>query len=147
MKSTMTAIPGTFGIPVLGATIPILVDALNYTNRQQQKYGDTFKTRFMGKPTAVLLGAEAQRKVLGAGNTDTQFATYGGYSFLIPFIGNSILTIDGEPHTMQRKLITPAFHSRHYGHYIERINHIVADVTAAWDESKPRQFYNDSREM
>ena len=145
---TETNLPGSFGMPGLGATIPILFDPLRFARNHYHKYGTTFKTRFLGKPTAVLLGAEAQRRVLGATTTDTQFATMGGYSFLIPFIGRtSLLMLDGQEHSMQRKLITPVFHSHHYGAYVERINHIIDSVRATWQIGQTLQFYKDSREI
>ena len=143
-----TNIPGSFGVPGLGSTFPIIVDPLQFARIQQRRYGATFKINFLGRSTAVLLGAEAQRRVLGANVTDAQFSNLGGYSFLVPFIGrSSILMLDGPEHSMQRKIITPIFHSRHYGAYVDRINQIVDAECAGWQMGQPRQFYKDSREI
>jgi retinoid hydroxylase len=140
--------PGSSGLPVLGDTLSIISDAVGYTRRQVRHYGPAFRMRFLGRDAVVLVGADAQRRVLGASSSDTQFSSYGGYSYLLPFIGGgSLLTLDGAEHAIQRKLVTPAFHSRHFGDYVERIERIVTAVSSTWEPGRSRVFYADAREM
>jgi retinoid hydroxylase len=140
--------PGGPGLPVLGNTLSIIADAVGYTRKQYQHYGAAFQSHFLGRRAVVLVGAEAHRRVLGASPSDTQFSSYGGYSYLLPFIGSgSLLTLDGAEHTLQRKLVTPAFHSRHFADYMERIERIVTAVCSTWEPERARMFYGDAREM
>ncbi|MGO8951272.1 MAG: cytochrome P450 [Ktedonobacterales bacterium] len=77
-----------------------------------------------------------------------------------PFIGGgSLLTLDGAAHDAQRKVVAPAFHSRHYGAYMMSITRSVASVSDTWNmpattttseaavATVPRVFYKDAREM
>lgn len=144
--------PGGAGLPVLGDTLPLLNDALGYTRKQHARHGPVFQTRFMGQHAVILLGADAQKRVLGANSTDTMFSSYGGYQFILPFLGGgSLLTLDGAAHNDQRRMVTPAFHSRHYGDYMTGITRCVASVSDAWNvpsaASVPHAFYRDAREM
>jgi cytochrome P450 len=144
-------------VPVLGATLSILNNALDYTRQQAARHGQVFQTRFMGRRAVVLLGAEAHKRVLGASSAETLYSSYGGYQFLLPFIGGgSLLTLDGAAHDAQRKVVAPAFHSRHYGDYMARITRSVASVCDTWNSptttveaagAAPRVFYKDAREM
>jgi retinoid hydroxylase len=76
-KSTMLP-PGRAGLPVLGGTLSILNDALGFTRQQAALHGHVFQTRFMGQRTVILLGAEAQKRVLGASSAETLYSSYGG---------------------------------------------------------------------
>jgi retinoid hydroxylase len=68
-----------------------------------------------------------------------------------------LLTLDGDEHDAQRKVVAPAFHSRHYGDYMVRITRSIASVSDTWNTSAssseaalaraPRVFYKDAREM
>lgn len=146
--------PGSAGLPVLGGTLSILGDALGFTRQQAARYGQVFQTSFMGQHAVVLLGADAQKQVLGASTAESLYSSYGGYKFLLPFIGGgSLLTLDGAAHDTQRKVVAPAFHSRHYGDYMARITRSVASVSDTWNTpastaaTTPRMFYIDAREM
>ncbi len=71
--------PGSAGLPVLGGTLSILGDALGFTRQQAARYGQVFQTSFMGQHAVVLLGADAQKQVLGASTAETLYSSYGGY--------------------------------------------------------------------
>ncbi|GCE20639.1 cytochrome P450 [Dictyobacter kobayashii] len=139
------AMPGSFGLPLLGETLSLFADPLTFFARRQQKYGPVFKTHILGKPSAVLFGAHAQQQVFLASGEETPFRSRDGYSFAEPFLGSSLLQMDGLVHQTQRKLITPAFQSHNYTDYLARINRAYDQVVATWPDQGTRVFYQDAR--
>jgi retinoid hydroxylase len=52
--------PGNLGLPIVGETISFLNDA-NFQKKRLSKYGNIFKTSIFGRPTIVMVGAEAKK--------------------------------------------------------------------------------------
>lgn len=52
--------PGSFGLPVIGETISFLRDR-DFADKRHKRYGSIFKTHLFGRPTVMMLGAEANR--------------------------------------------------------------------------------------
>lgn len=48
------------------------------------------------------------------------------------FVGNAVVTKDGEPHRRQRKLMQPAFHHKRLESYAERIVELTEQMLADW---------------
>lgn len=137
-------IPGSLGLPFLGESLQLFADPLAFFGKRRQLYGPVFKTRVLGKTTAVLFGAQAQRQVLLTGGDEPLFHAREGYSFLEPFLGTSLLQMDGLAHQTQRKLITPAFQSHNYADYLVRINRAYDRVVERWSEHGTRTFYQEA---
>lgn len=133
--------PDTGGLPLLGDTVPLLTDTLNYIERRRRRYGNIWATRFMGQRVAVALGVEAQRAVL---ENNAQFPAAPGYSFVKPLLRHSLFDMDGEEHREQRAFLTPAFSGRHYPTYIERIDRVLDRIFTSWGTSGRRVFHHDA---
>lgn len=140
-----TRIPGSWGWPVLGETFSLFTNPLNYFATHQQRYENVFKTRILGKPSVVLCGARAQQQIFVGSGDEVVFRTRDGYSFAEPFLGISLLQMDGQEHQTQRRLITPAFQSHNYADYVGRINRVFERVVAQWPDRGTRSFYQEAR--
>lgn len=55
--------PGDFGLPLIGETLQFFRDP-DFSKKRQKKYGSIFKTKLFGRPTVVVMGAEANRFLL-----------------------------------------------------------------------------------
>lgn len=145
MTPTAHVPPGGFGLPFIGGSLSLLANPYRFAQRRHQRYGPVFKTRFLGKPTVVMLGAEAQRCVFGP--EYRSFFWRDGYSFTLPLFGDALMLTDGPFHDQQRKLMTPAFHGRHMGDYLERMNRVIDTQLATWSSRGTRRFYFDGRQI
>jgi cytochrome P450 len=140
-----TTIPGSLGLPYVGETVALFSDPLRYVAKRRQRYGMVFKTRLLGGRTAVVLpGAPAQQLVLVSGGAHSPFRAGMGYRTLEPFLGSSLLQLDGMAHQIQRKLVTPAFQAHNYTEYLARINRAYDAVVAGWPYHGSRRFYDDA---
>jgi cytochrome P450 len=140
-----TTIPGSFGLPYVGETVALFSDPVTFVAKRRARYGMVFKTRVLGGRAAVVLpGAPAQQLVLVSSGAHSPFRAGTGYRTLEPFLGTSLLQLDGLPHQVQRKLVTPAFQAHNYAEYLERINRAYEVVVAGWPQDGQRRFYDDA---
>lgn len=144
MAGTAT-IPGSPGLPFLGETFALFTDPLRYFRQHYQRFGPLFQTRILGKPAAVICGARAQQQLLLPGGGDVAFRTRDGYDLVEPFIGTSLLQMDGLEHQTQRKLIAPAFQSHNYREYLARINRVFDRIVGRWPDQGTCVFYQEAR--
>jgi len=140
-----TTIPGSLGLPYVGETVALFSNPLTFVAKRRARYGLVFKTRVLGgHPAVVLPGAPAQQLVLVSGGAHSPFRAGTGYRTLEPFLGTSLLQLDGMPHQVQRKLVTPAFQAHNYAEYLARINRAYEAVVAGWPQDGQRRFYDDA---
>jgi cytochrome P450 len=126
-------------------TLGIFSDPYNFAKKRYERYGAISQTAFLGKKTAVMLGAEANRYVYATNYRN--FLWREGYANSIPFYGDAITLVDGDVHDRQRKLMTPAFHSRNMPDYLERINRVIDRQLGTWGANGQRLLYPDIREI
>jgi retinoid hydroxylase len=100
-------------------------------DKQYQQYGSVFKTSFLGKKYAVLVGPEAAKLILQE-QTD-RVSSYLGMQMLEPFFGKPMILQDGETHRTTRKLMAPAFHGKAIASYFETMQQIVDAEVNRWD--------------
>src|SRR3954447_26990329 len=82
--------------------LPLLLDAY-------ERYGPVFTLRIFHGNTVFMLGPEANHFMLVS--HAHLFRWRDGYmGDLIPFVGDGLLTIDGEFHRRSRRAMLPAFH-------------------------------------
>src|SRR5581483_3503005 len=143
--ASATTMPGSPGLPLLGEAFALFTDPLRYFRQHYQRYGPLFQTRILGKPSAVICGARAQQQLLPTGGDEVIFRTCDGYSFAEPFIGTSLLQMDGLEHQTQRRLLAPAFQSHNYREYLARINRVFDQIVGRWPDQGTRVFYQEAR--
>ncbi len=102
--------PGRYGLPFLGETVPFFGDEELYYWQPSQQYGPVFKTRVLGQKLAVLVGPEANRLVLM--DQADHGTTMLGWSFLKSLFGNGLLFMEGDAPLDALRLMYPAFHGK-----------------------------------
>jgi retinoid hydroxylase len=123
--------PGSFGLPIVGEGLQMAWHAGWGLDKQYQQYGSVFKTSFLGKKYAVLVGPEAAKLILQE-QTD-RVSSYLGMQMLEPFFGKPMILQDGETHRTTRKLMAPAFHGKAIASYFETMQQIVDAEVNRWD--------------
>src|SRR5579885_661459 len=105
--------PGPKPGPIFGNAMQLRKGPLDYVTQLQRTYGDA-ATIYLGKRPAVLFARpEAIRYVLieNARNFTNREATEN----LRLLLGDGLLSIDGDFHRQQRRLVQPAFHKQRIG--------------------------------
>ncbi len=103
-------IPFVKGVPFLGSTFAFLHNPLGFLRRLQTQYGDQRLVRIqLGRRTVtVLLKPEEAKYVLQENNRN--YGRGRSYKVLREFLGDGLLTTDGDYWRRQRRLAQPAFH-------------------------------------
>jgi cytochrome P450 len=103
----------------------------------RRRYGDAFTIRPYGFGDIVVLSDPESIKEVFNGDRDV-FAAGRANSAMSPVLGrHSLLTLDGERHLHQRRLMLPPFHGEAIGRYRERVEAITVAEIAKWPTGKP----------
>jgi cytochrome P450 len=117
-----------------GSPLPGVVQAVRFTRdpvgfleRNRKRYGDVFSLSFPGFGRMIYLADPALVKQVFTGDPATFHAGAANARALEPILGTfSLLTLDGEDHMRQRKLLLPPFH----GEAVKRYRDLIAEITS-----------------
>src|SRR5437588_9330328 len=117
---------------VLGAVRPI-----SFMQQARRRYGDVFTIRPYAFGDIVVLANPDHIKEVFTGDRDV-FAAGKANAAMSPVLGShSLLTLDGERHLRQRKLMLPPFHGEAIDRYRERVEQITEAEVTTWTRGKP----------
>jgi cytochrome P450 len=103
----------------------------------RRRYGDVFTVRPYAFGNIVVVADPEMIKAVFTGDRDV-FAAGQANAAMSPVLGrHSLLTLDGERHLRQRKLMLPPFHGEAIRRYGERIEDITAAEVATWPIGRP----------
>jgi cytochrome P450 len=106
--------------------------------RARRRHGDVFTLRPYAFGNVVVLADPAHIKDVFTGDPDV-LAAGEANAAMSPVLGShSLLTLDGERHLAQRKLMLPPFHGDAIGRYRER-RHPLAGEAPAEVRGRPRR--------
>jgi cytochrome P450 len=109
-------------------------DPVGFLERNRLRYGDVFSLSFPGFGRMIYLADPALVKQVFTGDPATFHAGAANARALEPILGRfSLLTLDGEDHMRQRKLLLPPFH----GEAVQRYRDLIADITSREVERWP----------
>ena len=113
-------------------------DPLDFLGSEWRRQGDLFSIRLpmFGELTYVA-DPEAVRQIF-SGDPTRFNAGEGNAEPLGPVLGeNSLLTLDGDAHMAQRKLLLPPFHGERIGAYADTMRAAAERELAAWPVGRP----------
>ncbi len=99
--------PGSFGLPLLGETIPLAWNNHNFYRKRLAKYGPVFKTHLFGQPTIAFIGPEAFTFFLNSEYFTRKDGNPQPVRELLD--GESLPLLDGDEHRRRKRLILQAF--------------------------------------
>ncbi len=113
-------------------------DPLGYLPGLRERHGDIFSVRFPDFGRVVYVAEPALVKGLFSGGPAELHAGAANATVLEPAVGpGSVLTLDGDPHMRQRKLLLAPFHGRAIAHYRELIADSARRDLATWPVGRP----------
>src|SRR5256714_14834378 len=110
MENKRVLPPGPKGLPFLGNVLQFRHDQLNYLHELQRTYGNMATIYIGNTPIVLLFRPEHVRYILT--ENPRNFTSREVAEGLRQLIGDGLITIDGETHREQRRLLQPAFHKK-----------------------------------
>jgi cytochrome P450 len=134
--------PGKFGFPIIGETISFLRDP-DFADKRQKQYGSIFKTHLFGRPTVIMMGAEANRFLFA--NENKYFIVAWPLSTRI-LLGQGSLSMQlGDIHKSRRKILSQAFQPRALAGYATTMEDFTHRYLHKWEQKSTLIWYPELR--
>jgi cytochrome P450 len=137
--------PGSFGLPLIGETLSFVLDP-QFADKRQAKYGDIFKTYLLGRPTVVMMGAEANRFILSSHMHHFSWRE-GWPGTFRELLGESLFLQEGEQHRRNRKLLMPAFHGKALESYFDTMVNISQRYLNRWEQLGTFTWFGEMKKL
>lgn len=135
-ESDLQVAPGPQGDPTLGSLLEFQKDPLDFFQSARRQYGNVVRFRLGGNTFHLVSHPEDIKYVLQ--NNSKNYRKSKAYENFEPFLGQGLLTSEGEIWRRDRRLMQPAFHHEH----IARFSKIMTDATEAmlekWHSTQER---------
>lgn len=124
----------------MGHALEFASDPRRLTERLRARYGDVFRTSFVGTHAVVLLGEDALELVLR--DRDQVFSSRLGWSItLARLFPNGLMLRDFEEHRFHRRIMQAAFKTAALVDYLDGMNARIAEVLPTWGAVEDFRFY------
>jgi cytochrome P450 len=133
--------PGPRGRLISGNLRQYLEDPLGFMTWCAREYGDVVALRFGPKPILLLSHPDFVEYVLVTGNRN--FKKDFTIRLYRPFLGNGLLTSEGDFWLRQRRLAQPAFQRQRIASYGDIMVAFTERMLAGWDDGETRNLHAD----
>src|SRR3954468_21732105 len=124
--------------PALLHAIRYAMDPLGYLPSMQRRYGDVFGLAFPDFGDLVYVAEPSLVKELFTGSPADLHAGAANATVLEPAVGpSSVLTLDGEEHLRQRKILLAPFHGKAIEHYRDVMLDATRRDLETWPVGRP----------
>jgi cytochrome P450 len=131
MSAELPLPPGHLGLPWLGEVSLLLRDGYAFVEERARRHGPIFRTRILGRPTAVITGADANGKFID--EADIQRADAMPPHVQALFGGRGVLPLlDGAAHRARKRVVMAAFTPEAIASYLPALQRLVAATLARW---------------
>jgi cytochrome P450 len=134
MKTTVKAPPSSPGKPFIGQLLIFRRDPLKFLSGIATEHGDIVHFKLGPQDMYLLNNPIYIRDVLVTNSRN--FEKSRGLQMAKKFLGESLLTSEGEFHRRQRRLAQPAFHRQRINAYGEVMADYGAKAAARWHEGE-----------
>jgi len=125
-------IPGDYGLPLIGHTIAIFKDPVQWAQQAYKNYGPVLKTSHLGIKFVIPLGPDLAQQVLT--DPEQNFSSKAGYAARLERIfGTSVITQDFADHRFHRRIMQTAFKVESLKGYISSINKVYDEALHNWE--------------
>jgi cytochrome P450 len=137
--------PGPRPLPIFGNLLSFRNNQLDYLQQLQQRYGN-MATFYAGKTPIMLFFRPEQIRYLFTENP-RNFTNREIAGNLQELIGDGLLTIDGETHRQQRRMVQPAFHKKRVEGYADIMVKHTLEMLETWHDGERMDIAQTMQEL
>ena len=150
-ESTTTAQPyhfpdGPKPKPILGSALDFSRNPLKFMTNLQRTYGNAAMVRMLGGFSMVAFFTPAAVRYVLAENPRNFTSREFNFS-LQRLLGDGLLTIDGDLHRQQRRMVQPAFHKKRIENYASTMTTHTEEMLAGWHKGEERNLALDMQQL
>lgn len=127
-------------------TARMIRDPLRLLLDAYERHGPVFSLRILHARNVFVLGPEANHQVLVA-QADAFRWRDGGFGELVPLLGDGLLTVDGERHQRDRRIMLPAFHRERIAAAEATMREEAERALATWRDGDTIEVYGWARRL
>ena len=133
-------IPGSYGLPLIGHSLGMMNNMLDFLISSHKKYGPVSKTKLGVLRQLLVLGPDLNQQILL--DRDRNYSNQMGYDFsMAPFFGGALMLRDFDEHRMHRRIMQSAFKTETLRSYVDIINPMLAAGIEPWARADHFLFY------
>jgi cytochrome P450 len=136
---------GPRGLPGVGNLFAFRRDPLSFVRGVHRTYGSAATVLMMGRKAVFFFRPEHAQFFLV--DHARGFASGTGRDVLKRFLGEALLTTDGDVHRRQRRLVQPAFHKKRVETYAEIMTGHTRDMLDTWRAGEERDLTREFQEL
>jgi cytochrome P450 len=137
--------PSPKGLPLIGNTYAFLQDPLGFLLRMQDRFPRLTTINIFGRTITILMTAEDAKYILQENNRN--YHKSEAYKVLATFLGNGLLTSEGDFWRRQRKLAQPAFYKQRVALMADMMVQETEHLLTEWKEQSAEQPRDISQDM
>jgi cytochrome P450 len=137
--------PGPAGLPLVGSLFEIRRDSVGFLARSAGEYGDSVRFRVGRHPVFFFRHPDQVKDVLVT--RQHAFKKGRGLQWAKNFLGEGLLTSEGEFHTRQRRLSQPAFHRQRLQSYGRIMTECALRTRDGWRAGETVDVSHDMMEL
>ncbi len=122
--------PGPKPLPIVGNALAFQRDPFGYLQDLQRTYGRVTTAYIGAMPIVLFFRPEHVRYILA--ENPRNFTNQEIAAVLREFLGDGLLTIDGDAHHQQRRLVQPAFHKKRVEGYAQIMTQLTEELLETW---------------
>jgi cytochrome P450 len=134
--------PGPRGLPVFGNLLDFAKSPHGFLNGLAQKHGDIAHFKVSKYHAYLLTNPEYIQDVL-VRKKEHFVKSERSRRNLAAFLGQGLLTSEGDFHSKQRKMVQPAFHATRIFAYADSMVEISEALLAQWGTASQRDIHHD----
>lgn len=132
--------------PIVGSSLDLSRDPIGYFSELQRRYGGAATSKFLrGYSMVSFFTPSAARYILAEHPRD--FTSREFNNILQRLLGDGLLTIDGDFHRQQRRLVQPGFHKKRIESYGATMVAHTEDMLATWQHGEIRDVAVEMQEL
>src|SRR5579859_2762224 len=139
--------PGPEGLPIVGNALPFQRNPLRFIRQMERTYG-RMATIHIGKvPFVLCFRPEHVRYFLTEQQRNFTKMNQNGAGNLRFLLGDGLLTLEGESHRQQRRLVQPAFHRSRIENYAQTMVRLTEEMLDKWQAGQEVEIAREMQQL
>jgi len=136
---------GNDGLPLLGETLSFAKNPFGFMEERLARHGKIFRSNVLGRKSAVIAGPEAAGKFIDTDLVKREGAMPPHVQEL--FGGRSLPLLDGEVHSVRKRLVNQAFNRAAITAYLPIVQQTVERSFRAWPAAGEMRWLDELKRL